>query len=624
MSNILNSIPFYKPKRNVFKLSRERRMSIDFFRLSPSAVLECYPDDVMKLRSEAFVRMSPMAAPVMHRFDVRTYWFFVPTRIIWDDFESFMSGKPTPEQISAAAPKITFSGDGFVQIAPKTLGNYMQLKIGLAPADQKTINSTFISKANALHPNGLTVSQLPFRAYQKIYNDWFLPGHVAQPNDIVTDSNDLTATMLIDAAGMTDEEKKAQALTRIRMRAWQQDYFTSCLPDPQRGPEVNAVDSVTDSVTLTGRGTVPIRNQFSVLASSSTKYNSLSALIPANYATYGFDSEASAQAWVDLNQATLTAAQDDFVRQNTGATGITDSLVLNVNGIDRTFFVSRYSLGTDIAAGLSLTGNAGYGAVTVEELRIRLQMQQYLERENVVQGAGAGRYTQTLYAHWGVKGRDGRLQRAEFIGSAKQPIMINEVSQLSAPTDDDPLGQMAGQGVSASRGALFKFRCPEHGYIIALTCVTPRTAYMQGLPRMWTKFDRLDFYFPEFAHVGEEPVKYREIVNNGFNGDDAFGYQLRNADLKVAYDETAGDFDGLLESWSAARSFATPVSAATVPKLSAAFCRPSSSGEDDVDRIFPVESSAFETTNADHFVCDVYNHIRASRLMPRYSSPRVG
>lgn len=623
MANILNSVPFFRPKRNVMKLSRENRLSTDNFRLTPIAFAEAYPDDLWRLRAEAFVRISPLIAPIMHRFDVRTYWFFVPTRIIWEGFEEFMSGKPTVDSVSTAAPKITFTGDGMLACFPKTLGEYLSCRTGLAPEDQTTPSEGNIAKANSLHPNGLTVSQLPFRVYQKVYNDWFLPGHLTAPNEIDWGNEDLVLSSNYNNPSLGEES--AAELVKIRMRSWQQDMFTAALIDPQRGPEVMAVDAVEDSVSITGDRNTQIKVQlaFNYASNSGDNASSLATLITRRYQEYGFASQADATDWVTNNSASIGAAQDDLVKtQNLSENS--DTFLFTINGIQRTIQVKRFVAPQDVASSLQLQGEAGVSGVTVEELRMRLQMQEYLERENVVQGAGAGRYTQTLYAHWGVKGRDGRLQRAEFIGSYKQPLMINEVSQLSEPSAANPLGQMAGQGVSSSRGARFKFRVPEHGYIIGLMAVTPRSAYMQGLPKYWTKFDRLDFYFPEFAHIGEEPIHYRELLNNGFNGDEIFGYQLRNYDLKVAYDECHGDMAGSLAHWSAARSFATPSSAAQVPKLSPEFVRPLSSGDDDIDRIFPVDSSAFETTNADHYVADVYCHMTSSRLMPKYSTPRVG
>lgn len=635
MSNILNSIPFFAPKRNSFRLSNEHRTTNDFFRIGVSKVIEAYPDDVMRLRSECFVRVSPLVAPVMHRFDVRHYWFFVPDRIIWDGFEDFMASKPTREQISLAAPKITFTGNGMLALFPKTLGNYMQCNIGLAPEDQATPNSSAINKANSLHPNGLTVSQLPFRAYQKIINDWFLAGSVSEPNEVPTGDDDIILDVNPNDP-VSDEQKLAASLTKVRFRSWQQDYFTSCLPDPQRGPEVMAFEGASDGMSIVGSGNTsvnvpqtPLRVRY---RRNGNEYLDLGSLIIANYADFGLSSQEAATQYVQANRSEINGLHDLYsvgylaqLSQN-GALRVPYTIGTHTVDIDLSLenqqITGSVSNGS-IAQNLSISGGSSPG-VSVEELRIRLQMQQYLERENVAQGAGAGRYTQTLYAHWGVKGKDGRLQRAEFIGSQKQPLMISEISQLSAPTSGNPLGQMAGQGVSSYRGARFKYRVPEHGFVIGLFCITPRSAYMQGLPKFWTKFDRLDFYFPEFAHVGEEPVFYRELVNNGFNGDGIFGYNLRNADLKVSYDIASGDMAGSLAHWSAARAFATPVDADHVPKLSPPFVQPTSSDVDDVDRIFPVQNSAFETTNADHFVCDIYSHVECSRLMPRYSTPRVG
>lgn len=624
MPSILNSIPFYRPKRNTFPRFEENRLTTDNFRITPIGVQECYPDDVWKLRSEVFARMSPLRTPIMHRFDVRVRWFFVPTRILWDGFEDFMSSRPagaSPEDFPTS-PKITLTGNGLLACAPKTLLQYMDCNSGLAPEDQADVATpaglqTYLTKVQALHPNGLTISQLPLRAYQQIYNDWFLAAAYANPVDFKKDSVDI----VYDGTDNAD----AEAILKLRNRAWSMDYFTSAMNNPQRGPEVTAFDAVTDQVQLSGRGTVPMRLQFSILPSSSQKYNSVAQLIPANFATFGFADEAAAQTWVDEHQADVNAAQDDFVRQNTGATGVTDMFKLVVNDLERSFYVTRYTLGSDVANSLQLQGTATGGAVTIEELRIRFQMEEYMEREQAANGSlGQGRYKQTLYAHWGVTARDGRLQRAEFIGGTRQPMMINEVSQLSAPTDDDPLGQMAGQGVSSNGGRIMKYRCPEHGYLIGVLIVQPRTAYMQGLRKFWTKFDRMDYYFPEFAHVGEEPIYYRELLNNGLNGDEIFGYNIRNLDLKVGYDSCHGDMVGSLAHWHAARSFATPARAADVPKLSPEFVQPTSSGADDIDRVFPVDATAFEILNADHYVFDVMNKMVASRLMPKYSRPRIG
>lgn len=620
MPSILNSIPFYRPKRNTFPRFEENRLTTDNFRITPIGVQECYPDDVWKLRSEVFARMSPLRTPIMHRFDVRVRWFFVPTRIIWDGFEDFMSSRPagaSPEDFPTS-PKITLTGNGLLACAPKTLLQYMDCNSGLAPEDQADVATpaglqNYLTKVQALHPNGITISQLPLRAYQQIYNDWFLAAAYANPVDFKRDSLDIVYD------GTTNAD--AEALLKLRNRAWSMDYFTSAMNNPQRGPEVNAFDGVDGAINVQGTGNIPVEVVFSI--ANSAQSTAISTLVKSNYALFGFESQAACDAWVDANVSTLNGYQDELLRGNNSAAGTNESVVVNINGQNRNISVTKRVRASNIASSMSVTGQGT--AVTIEELRIRFQMEEYMEREQAANGSlGQGRYKQTLYAHWGVTARDGRLQRAEFIGGTRQPMMINEVSQLSAPTDEDPLGQMAGQGVSSNGGRIMKYRCPEHGYLIGVLIVQPRTAYMQGLRKFWTKFDRMDYYFPEFAHVGEEPIYYRELLNNGLNGDQVFGYNIRNLDLKVGYDSCHGDMVGSLAHWHAARSFATPARVEDVPKLSPEFVQPTSSGADDIDRVFPVDATAFEILNADHYVFDVMNKMVASRLMPKYSRPRIG
>lgn len=542
-------------------------------------------------------------------------------------------------RIHAAAPKITISGNGFRYMMPKTLCEYLDAHIGLAPEDQSVVNETSIGKANQLHPNGCTISQLPLRAYQQIINDYFIGASLSGPNEFDKGDDHLYCSAVFPDDEGYEDQAPARQLLSIRYKSWGQDYFTSALPTPQRGPDVNAFDGgelSVENLQVNGTGgfsvpgqSVKTKNRFMLIDQSNPTNATLTLgeLITQNFLDFGFSDAASADEWIHDNLSTL-ANLDVKV----GSSSTTGNLVVNVpSPTPRPVYISGARAattvqGSSVAQTLSITGDgtATIPAVTVEELRIRMQMQQWCERENIANGNGQGRYKQSLYAHWGVTGGDGRLQRAEFIGGSRQPVMINEISQMSAPTDSDPLGQMAGQGISSSAGRGYRYRCPEHGFIMGLVVVTPRTAYMQGLRKFWTKFDRLDFYYPEFAHVGEEPIYYRELLNNGFNGDQVFGYNLRHADLKVRFDSVHGDLAGSLAHWTAARSFATPASAADVPKLSLPFLIPEGSNPDDVDRIFPVQNSAFETTNADHFIVDVVNHTVASRLMPRYSSPRVG
>lgn len=657
-NSIFNTIPLLRPKRNTFNLSFENKLSTDLFRLTPIFCKEALPDDVFKIRPEIFCRVSPMISPIFHRLNIRTYYFFVPTRIIWDDFEKWINPKTGTTDI--VPPKLTVenlsaSGAIYGNFAPKTLADYLGVNFGLNAEDQSNL-ITFTTKMATIFPLGFTISSLPFRAYQQIYNDWFI-----DLNNV--DTADFSKASGVEVLGNDDTADAAleSALLKLRYRAWEHDYFTSALPEPQRGPDVNAFDGGTgeggtiSGFEITGSGKVngdihSITTELDVnapffemteddgvtwiesngqwLASkfwSELGYGSAAPAIQAyNTGTLSF---ALGQSKTTSDGEPKVIAYKSGVPYELPYTGATRVRVSKQTTASKT---SQESLGTiglsgsDIANSLSVSASGEGGsfnipAVTVEELRIRMQMQSFLERNEV----GGSRYTEMLYAHWGVKDPDGRLQRSEFIGGCKQPIVISDISQ-TVNTDDEPLGAYGGQGTSSSAGKTIKFRVPEHGFIIGITTIVPRSGYSQGIHPMWTRFDRLDYYWPSFAHLGEQEVKYRELMFTGINPEETFGYQQRYAEYKSSTDEVHGDMKGSLAHWHMSRIFDTPTSSDDMPKLSEFFTTPQDSDSDALSRVWPVESTGFEVLNADHFVLDIYQHVFASRRMPKYATPRNG
>lgn len=666
--NIFNKIPLLKPKRNVFNLGFENRLSTDLFRLTPVMCKEVLPDDVFTIRPEMFARVMPaLNAPVMQRFNLRTYNFFVPTRIIWDEFEQWINPKSGTSDI--VAPRVTIAPDVVASnsidiIGPKSLADYLGLNFGLAPEDQASSNKfnagmrkIFTDGDSLVHP--ITFSALPFRAYQQIYNDWFIDLNNVDIADFSKGSG--VEEITLEGASAYDHPVY-QKLLKIRNRAWEHDYFTSAMPDPQRGPDVMAFDGADSSevdivpkegssilVKDIGLPRIPVDG---VTFGFSGNYLTFEEMVNQRYLDFGFNSAA---AFRDANNIVLVnnkpfmknlySSTDDLfpgkIQPQAQGAGLNDvsilfktasgdykaipvNIVANASGGGTVYHYDGGFFGIhaeDIANVLETSGSAGsVPGVTVEELRIRMQMQSFLERNEI----GGSRYTEMLYAHWGVKDPDGRLQRSEFIGGSVQPIMINEVTQTSAPTDDDPLGQYAGQGTSASMGRKIRYRVPEHGFIITLVAIMPRTGYFQGIEPMWTRFDRLQMFWPSFAHLGEQEVKNQEVMFTCHDPEGTFGYQQRYAEYKASYDQVHGDMKGSLAFWHGARSFATPDTADDIPKLSGEFTTPSGPGEDGIDRIFPVLSSDVPIFNADHFVLDCYMHVVASRRMPKFVTPRNG
>lgn len=241
-------------------------------------------------------------------------------------------------------------------------------------------------------------------------------------------------------------------------------------------------------------------------------------------------------------------------------------------------------------------------ATTINDLRRAFRLQEWLERNAL----GGTRYTENIWAHFGVRSSDQRLQRPEYIVGTKSPVVISEVLNTTG-TDDAPQGSMAGHGVSVTAGQKYgHYNCEEHGYIIGIMSVMPRTAYYQGMPKHFTKTtDFTQYYWPSFAHIGEQPIEVREIFAYGPDSADTFGYTPRYAEYKYMPSRVAGQMRTSLDFWHEARTFAVQ------PNLNDDFvtCVPSR-------RIFAVEDESVDT-----LIMHVYHRIKAVRPMPFFGTP---
>jgi hypothetical protein len=238
-------------------------------------------------------------------------------------------------------------------------------------------------------------------------------------------------------------------------------------------------------------------------------------------------------------------------------------------------------------------------AADINSLRRAFRLQEWLERN----ARGGTRYIESILAHFGVRSSDARLQRPEYLGGSKGKMVISEV--LSTAETTLPVGNMAGHGISVSGGNQFQYNVEEHGWIIGLISVTPDTAYQQGLHRSLNKFDRLDYFWPTFANIGEQEVKAKELYGDAVNGGDTFGYVPRYAEYKYLNSRVAGEMKTSLDYWHLGRIFAAE------PNLNGDFiaCEPST-------RIFAVEDA-----NVDNIYGHIFNNIKAIRKMPKYGTP---
>ena len=514
-NSIFGIVPQRKPKSSLFDLSHERKVSCNFNDIIPIYHQFVVPGDKFRVDSNIMLRMAPMKYPLYHRVDVYTHYFYIPYRIIWEDWKDFISGK---NEETGGEPPIFPRTTVNSNTRSGYLGGSLPDYLGLPNVLDNTINFSYAH------------SMLPFRAYAAVWNEYYRDQNLQEEIEYSLSS------------GITPDSEVIR-LTKLQQRCWEKDYLTSALPFAQKGQQVG----------------IPVEFNYK---ETSEIYKS------------------------DGSQHLADASLGNNISGNMNIQSISTARVENLE--------------TD---GVSVDINA---------LRTSNRLQQWLER----QARGGSRYRETIWNHFGVKIPDARAMIPEYLGGGKQKIQISEVlATAETPqggTDiHNEVGTMAGHGLSVGNTNRFKRGFTEHGIILGLMSVMPRTAYYQGVHKEWMKFDKFEYYWPEFAHLGEEPVKNQEVwidpTGQSDNGG-TFGYQSRYAEYKSALDMVSGDFRKQgLKDWHLARDFATR------PALNEDFVKGNAS-----DRIFNVQDKT-----VDHLWCQIWNNVRAVRPMPTHPIPKL-
>lgn len=511
--NIFNSVKMTKPPVNRFDLSHDVKLSLDMGQLVPIMCMDCVPGDKVTVGCESLLRFAPLVSPVMHRLNVYMHYWFVPKRLLWDNWEKYITNTPlNPAEpgVLPAFPYTTMSAATYTQLAD------------------------YLGIPNPIGVQTENVSAMPFSAYQLIWNEFYRDQNLIDPTDYkcVDGNNSANAAML-----------------NLQTRAWEHDYFTAALPWAQKG---GAVD-------------IPLGTGVVELDPDSSQAGKFVRALDHDYSDVG-DVVTSG---VEPN-ANITIDGTAQVYDPTG------TLIVNTE------------------------------ATTINDLRRAFRLQEWLEKA----ARGGSRYIESILAHFGVRSSDKRLQRPEYITGTVSPVVISEVVNTAGLSLDDPAalpqGNMAGHGVSVTSGKYGTYFCEEHGYIMGIMSVMPKTAYQQGIPKHFLKInDPFEHYFPSFANIGEQEVQNRELYAfQGATGDDTFGYVPRYAEYKFEPNRVAGDFRTTLNFWHMGRIFEAP------PALNATFVT-----SDPTNRIFAV------STEENHLYAHVLNKVSAVRKMPKFGTP---
>lgn len=606
--DLFTSVEVGKVKRSGFDLSHDIKMSFDVGNLTPCFFQEVLPGDKWNVNENVLLRFAPLAAPVMHKMDVYTHFFKVPYRLLMNpgDFDAFITGgekgdgkndigefvtmpsfkvsdihaiiTKSPFNLGAMDAALVF----FECFSPGSLLDYLGYPTLLMTTDQVDdafggwdVAYTHVSRFLADAKNQLDLSIYPIRAYIKIYNEYYrdqnLVGKLREYTDYFVLPEEIIQfvyicsprfrELCINLSGdICDFDFSELGNSKMLHRAWKKDYFTSALPFAQKG----------EAVTLGIGGSAPVTGAIQ-------------------------------------NRERLGATKLIDIKSGASLTGNIESYETILPEIE----VQEGQLTADLSAA---------SAVTLEQLRTAQAVQIWLEK---LARVGA-RYTEMLQGFFGVTPRDSRLQRPEYLGGGKTPVIISEVMQTSQNQPGAPLGDVAGKAISLGNFHGFNTFVEEYGVIIGIVSVLPSSSYMQSVSRTLFSRTREEMYFPQFAHLGEQEVKNAEVCFNfGLGADggvddsdrgltETFGYQSRYAEYKYIPDRVHGDFKtNGLDQWHLARRFNR------IPGLDAEFvsCDPA-----ECNRIFNVQSSL----NEQRIWSQLYFDAKVIRCMPKYGTPAFG
>lgn len=510
--------------------------------LVPIYLDEVLPADTFKINLNALVRMATPLYPVMDNAYMDFYFFFVPARLLWKHFQNLMGQNDSTfwaEQTEYTTP-VTTAPEGGWNVG--TLADYFGIPTGVS---------------------GLKVNSLPFRAYAKVWNEWFRDENLQQP--VTQSMDDTTTTGVNTGTNLSDAEAGGLPLKVCKYK----DYFTSCLPSPQKSTE-------PVQLPMTGNAQIVWPNNAETMANGEI-----------------FQDGGGNLENIPINSNMKLAAS----KRN------------NKSGKALVMFGGQTNA-SEINYSTMLADLSTVTSTTINELRQAIAVQHIFERD-----ARTGtRYKEILKGAWGVTSPDARLDRSEYIGGHRMPINVNQVIQTSSTDSTSPQGNTGAYSMTTLSRNMCTYSATEHGYVLGLATIRVDHSYQQGLSRLWTRNTRFSYYDPMLANLGEQAVLNQEIYAQGKPQDEeVFGYQEAWADYRyrtnMVTSEMRSTYAQTLDAWHYADKYDA------LPTLSSSWIK---EGTENIDRTLAVQSS-----NSHQFICNFFYEQAWTRPMPIYSVPGI-
>lgn len=524
-----SQVPNVTIGRSKFNRSHVLKTTFDEGKLIPIFVDEVLPGDSFKLKVTTFTRMATPIFPVMDNLYLETFFFFVPMRLIWDNFQKFMGEQENPGD---STDYLIPSCSNNVGASVGGLSDYFGIPVGVG---------------------NLNYNILPHRAYWLIWNEWFRDENLQDSAPVSKSDSGLVWS--------SDEKVNGFSQWDCAPRGKRYDYFTSCLPWPQKGEAVDLPLAGTSAPVFTyDIGDTSFLNK----SVTAPNVGSSTGQVVGTYMATNLGSVYGRR----FNQGSTVSLSDD-------------------------------------GSPLLFADLSNVSSVTINSLRQAFQLQRYYEKD----ARGGTRYIEKIKSHFGVTSPDARLQRPEYLGGHSDRININPVVQTSSTDSTSPQGNLSAFGVSGARYHGFSKSFVEHGYIIGLANVRADLTYQQGLNRMWSRKTVLDFYWPSFAHLGEQAVLNKEIYAQGTSQDnEVFGYQERYGEYRYKPSMITGKFRSTaaqsLDAWHFSQKFEN------LPTLSNQFIQDN-----------PPISRCLAVPSEPHFLMDAFFDLKCVRPMPLFGTP---